>query len=96
MAYGEGIYLTWWKGKRQYATQDSVQAYGGYYTQEEIREVVAYAASKYVTVIPEIEMPGHSEEVLAVFPRLGVPENLIGTGSCASAMRKLSGLWRMF
>lgn len=67
----EKDYLTWWKGKRQYATQDSVQAYGGYYTQEEIREVVAYAASKYVTVIPEIEMPGHSEEVLAVFPRLG-------------------------
>lgn len=67
----EKDYLTWWKGGRQYVTQDSADAYGGYYTQEDVREVVAYAASKYVTVIPEIEMPGHSEEVLAVFPELG-------------------------
>ena len=67
----EKDYLKWWKGDRRYVTQDSANAYGGYYTQEEIREVVAYAASKYVTVIPEIEMPGHSEEVLAVFPELG-------------------------
>lgn len=64
-------YLAWWKGDRRYVTQDSANAYGGYYTQDEIREVVAYAASKYVTVIPEIEMPGHSEEVLAVYPQLG-------------------------
>lgn len=67
----EQDYLTWWKGNRRYVTKDSARAYGGYYTQEQIREIVAYAASKYVTVIPEIEMPGHSEEVLAVFPELG-------------------------
>lgn len=67
----EKDYLKWWKGDRRYVTQDSANAYGGYYTQEEIREVVAYAASKYVMIIPEIEMPGHSEEVLAVFPELG-------------------------
>lgn len=67
----ERDYLKWWKGGRQYAAQDSTHVYGGYYTQEDIKEVVAYAASKYVMVIPEIEMPGHSEEVLAVFPELG-------------------------
>lgn len=67
----ERDYLTWWKGDRRYMTRDSANAYGGFYTQDEIREVVAYAASKYVTVIPEIEMPGHSEEVLAVYPQLG-------------------------
>jgi hexosaminidase len=44
--------------------------YGGYYTQDEIREVVAYAAQRYVTVIPEIEMPAHSVEVLAAYPQL--------------------------
>lgn len=66
----EKDYLKWWKGSRRYVTSDSANAYGGYYTQDEIREVVAYAASRYVTVIPEIEMPGHSEEVLAVFPEL--------------------------
>ena len=38
---------------------------GGYYTQEEIKDVVAYAASKYITVIPEIEMPGHALAAIA-------------------------------
>ncbi|MBC9796870.1 beta-N-acetylhexosaminidase [Sinomicrobium weinanense] len=45
--------------------------YGGFYTQEEIKEVVKYAQERYVTVIPEIEMPGHSEAVLAAYPELG-------------------------
>ncbi|MEY3688190.1 MAG: hypothetical protein RIR84_1031 [Bacteroidota bacterium] len=45
--------------------------HGGFYTQEQIKEVVAYAASKYITVIPEIEMPGHSQAVLAAYPQLG-------------------------
>ena len=43
---------------------------GGYYTQEEIKDVVAYAASKYITVIPEIEMPGHAIAALASYPHL--------------------------
>lgn len=63
-------YLAWWKGDRRYVTRDSAKAYGGYYTQEEIREVVDYAAKRHIIVIPEIEMPGHSEEVLAVYPQL--------------------------
>lgn len=45
--------------------------HGGFYTQEQIREVVQYAAERYVTVIPEIEMPGHSSAVLAAYPSLG-------------------------
>ncbi|GAB5534131.1 MAG: hypothetical protein Rubg2KO_03800 [Rubricoccaceae bacterium] len=49
---------------------DSVR-YGGYYTQDEIREVVAYAAERHITVIPEIEMPGHSSAALAAYPELG-------------------------
>jgi hexosaminidase len=48
--------------------------YGGFYTQDEVREVVAYAAERYVTVIPEIEMPGHSTAVLAAYPELGCTE----------------------
>lgn len=44
--------------------------YGGFYTQEEIKEVVAYATSKFVTVIPEIEMPGHSLAAIAAYPWL--------------------------
>lgn len=45
--------------------------YGGFYTQEQVREIVAYAASRYITVVPEIEMPGHSQALLAAYPQLG-------------------------
>lgn len=44
--------------------------HGGYYTQEQIKAVVAYAASKYITVIPEIEMPGHAVAAIASYPEL--------------------------
>jgi len=43
--------------------------YGGYYTQDEVREIVKYAADRFVTIIPEIEMPAHSIEVLAAYPQ---------------------------
>lgn len=49
--------------------------YGGFYTQEQIKEVVAYAKARYITVIPEIEMPGHSTAALAAYPELGCKEN---------------------
>lgn len=45
--------------------------YGGFYTQEEIKDVVAYAAKKHITIIPEIEMPGHSMAALTAYPELG-------------------------
>ena len=55
---------------RRYCRQDIPGAYGGFYTREDIKDVLEYARSKHITVIPEIEMPGHSEEVLAVYPEL--------------------------
>ncbi|WP_341227262.1 family 20 glycosylhydrolase [uncultured Arcticibacterium sp.] len=45
--------------------------YGGFYTQEEVKEIVAYATSKFINVIPEIEMPGHAVAALASYPELG-------------------------
>lgn len=57
------------EGKR-YCKRDEAGAEGGYYTQDDIREVVEYARKLHITVIPEIEMPGHSEEVMAVYPAL--------------------------
>ena len=45
--------------------------YGGYYTQEECREVVSYAAERYINVVPEIDLPGHMQSALHVFPHLG-------------------------
>jgi hexosaminidase len=42
--------------------------YGGFYTQEEVREIVAYASERQITIVPEIEMPGHSSELFAAYP----------------------------
>jgi len=61
----------WWNGDRAYARAGEPKAYGGFYTQDDARELVAYAATRGITIIPEIEMPGHSEEVIAAFPHLG-------------------------
>ena len=60
----------WWNGGRKYLRFDAPGASGGYYTQDDIREILEYARQHYITVIPEIEMPSHSEEVLAAYPQL--------------------------
>ena len=65
----------WWNGDRKYVEEGSKGAYGGYLTQAEAKELVKYAADRYVTIIPEIEMPGHSEEVLATYPHLKCTNN---------------------
>ncbi|WP_432164710.1 beta-N-acetylhexosaminidase [Streptomyces sp. bgisy031] len=46
--------------------------HGGYYTQDDIRELVAYAADRSITVIPEIDLPGHTQAAIAAYPELGV------------------------
>src|SRR5665213_84544 len=50
--------------------------YGGYYTQDQVRDVVKYAADRYITIVPEIEMPGHSEAALAAYPELSCDPSL--------------------
>ena len=57
--------------------------YGGYYTQEEIRDIVRYAADRYITIIPEIDMPGHMLGALAAYPELG----------CTGGPYEVWGLW---
>jgi hexosaminidase len=49
--------------------------HGGFYTQEQIKDVVDYAAKRYITIIPEIEMPAHSMALLAAYPELGTEPN---------------------
>ncbi len=61
--------------------------YGGYYTQDQIREVVKYAADRYINVVPEIEMPGHSSAAIAAYPELGCDP---------SATHKVSETWGVF
>lgn len=50
---------------------DDNQRYGGFYTQAEIKELVAYAATRHITIVPEIELPGHAAAAIASYPDLG-------------------------
>ncbi len=56
--------------KGAFRTYDDGSVYGGYYTQEDIKEVVEYAASRFINVVPEIEMPGHSTAAISTYPNL--------------------------
>ena len=47
------------------------KSYGGFYTQDEIRDVIAYAKERFITIIPEIDLPGHQQAALATYPELG-------------------------
>ncbi len=60
--------------------------YGGFYTQDEIRDIVKYAADRQITIIPEIEMPGHSLGALASYPELG----------CVGKDYEVSPVWGVF
>lgn len=62
------------------------ERYGGFYTQDEIREVVKYAQKKYITIVPEIEMPGHARAALAAYPEM----------SCTGKQNGVEGLWGVF
>lgn len=64
------VWKDWWNGDRLYVEEGTEGAYGGYYTKEEMRDLVEYARERHIEIIPEIEMPGHSEEVLAAYPEL--------------------------
>ncbi|MFF5253643.1 beta-N-acetylhexosaminidase [Streptomyces leeuwenhoekii] len=56
--------------------------HGGYYTQDDIREIVAYAAERHITVVPEIDVPGHSQAAIAAYPELGNTD-VVDTGALA-------------
>ena len=72
-------------GKYSDQKYDSIP-YGGFYTQEQIKEVVAYAAKKHITIVPEIEMPGHSVAAIASYPWL----------SCAGKQIDVEKGWGVF
>jgi hexosaminidase len=60
--------------------------YGGFYTQQQIREIVQYAADRYINIVPEIEMPGHSLAALAAYPQL----------SCTGGPHEVATKWGVF
>jgi len=63
--------------------------YGGFYTQEQARDIVAYAAARNVRVIPEIEMPGHASAAIVAYPELGVPP-------AANKLKAVPGDWGVY
>jgi len=64
----------------------TVEKYGGFYTQDQIKEVVEYAQNRFVAIVPEIEMPGHSRAALAAYPYY----------SCTGKQLEVPGLWGVF
>ncbi|MEN6455759.1 MAG: family 20 glycosylhydrolase [Prolixibacteraceae bacterium] len=60
----------WWGDKNRFCTKDKEGAYGGFYTQDDIREIIAYASARQIEIIPEFDVPGHSRDVLWVYPEL--------------------------
>ena len=75
--------------ENHYSTQPRTynqSRYGGFYTQEEIKEVVHYASERYIDVVPEIEMPGHARAALAAYPEY----------SCTGQTQGVEGLWGVF
>lgn len=67
--------------ERQNSKETGNGLYGGFYTQNEISEIIKYAADRFITIVPEIEMPGHSSEVFAAFPKLSCREKTLSVAS---------------
>lgn len=78
--------------------------YGGFYTQEETKDVVAYAAKRYITVVPEIEMPGHGSAAIAAYPYLScfpnektkIRADMISEASKAATGKLVQETWGVF
>lgn len=71
----------WGLNPRSMTPPNESGLYGGYYTQDDIREIVAYAAQRHITIVPEIEMPGHSTAALSAYPEFSCDG---GVGDCLS------------
>lgn len=71
----------WWELKeRRFCTKDTPGAYGGFYTKDDIREIVAHAEKLHINVIPEIEFPAHSDAVFVGYPELSCEKRQYGNG----------------
>lgn len=98
-AYRNGTIIGRYPGKGN----DNIP-YGGFYTQDEIKDVVAYAEKRFVTVVPEIEMPGHGSAAIAAYPWLScfpdqktkIPENMISNASRQATGKLVQETWGVF
>ncbi len=77
------------------ATRSINQRPGGYYTQDDVREVVAYAAERFITVVPEIEMPGHSNAAISAYPQMGNREQIKGAGKDVTFLGMMDNVYNV-
>jgi len=85
-------------------TGNDNQPDGGFYTQKEIKEIVTYAADRYVTIIPEIELPGHGSAAIAAYPQLScfpgqktlIPETMSSAASKKATGKLVQETWGVF
>jgi len=78
--------------------------YGGYYTQEEVKDVISYAAQRFITIVPEIEMPGHASAAIAAYPWLScfpnektkIPNNMSSEASKNATGKSVQETWGVF
>ena len=73
---------------------ETFDRYGGFYTQEQIRDIVAYAAARHINIMPEIDMPGHSGTAAAAYPEILCEGKHTGHVSCAGPRRELQNARR--
>ncbi|HYJ38442.1 MAG TPA: family 20 glycosylhydrolase [Chitinophagaceae bacterium] len=98
-AYRNGTIIGRYPGKG-----NDNKPYGGFYTQEEVKEVVDYAAKRFVTIVPEIEMPGHGSAAIAAYPWLScfpaektkIPDNMISEASKSATGKLVQETWGVF
>lgn len=71
---------------KEFCPEGTPGAYGGYYTKDDIREIVAYASERMINVIPEIDLPAHSDAVFAAYPELNCTKKTSGNGEFCTAL----------
>ncbi len=74
----QAVWKDWNRGGNKYCEQTDSCAQGGFYTQAQMKDLIAYAEKHFVTIVPEIEMPSHSEEVTAAYPELSCTHKVYG------------------
>lgn len=80
----------WGLNPRAMTPPNEIGLYGGFYTQDEIREIVAYAAQRHITIVPEIEMPGHSTAAVSAYPQFSCGGGVGDCTGCSNVPYSLS------
>ena len=79
-------WFDWYLQDRHFCPEDTPNAFGGYYTKQDIKDIVSYASERFINVIPEIDIPAHSDPVFAGYPYLNCTNTISGNGEYCPAL----------